>query len=355
MAKIISSYGGITASAIKAKADIPSQSNMTVSGNDVSCTNIILSEVKTAIGSSNNNLSGLCSSPNVNIWSGFGPVEWYNNANVLQSRIKTPYYLGSFAGYNHTAEPPYLYSYTQDFNIYQGQTTTQLQATLFLNEIPWKNIPFLQSINMEVIIDSAVWGTTSHIQLSDSNYLSTQHTFEVTGSTVGWTSNKTATLRFYFGRDAANSWQELTDIPNISTVNVVMTFQPYAVLRNFTVSSILTSDLGGTAEIIQNSTDIANSYVTQLTGGLGSVTLAWRGIDTNNDGSGDLDIIQAAGVYYWFRKNNGTWYYMDDVNPDPVGTTATGGTYYDKLDMSEPEIHLTYGDIVDIELRGVNG
>ena len=103
--KVISAYAGFTATDIKNRADIPLQSNMTVSGSNVNCVNITTTQVKNVLGETVTGVGALCSSPLVNKWSGFGPTEWYVNAGSFLNRIKTPYSMGSFAGYNHDAVP----------------------------------------------------------------------------------------------------------------------------------------------------------------------------------------------------------------------------------------------------------
>jgi len=103
MSKVISAYESFTATAIKTKATIPDQSDMTVNGTNVECSNISIAKVHNGIQSSCLHLYGLCTSPRVNKYSGFGPRYWYVSGGNLVSGIKTPYQLGDFAGYNHNA------------------------------------------------------------------------------------------------------------------------------------------------------------------------------------------------------------------------------------------------------------
>jgi hypothetical protein len=103
MAKILTAYGNWTATEIKLKASIPASADMSVVGNTVECSNVVLSYIKTVLGSLENEVSALCLSVLVNIWSGFGPTEWIVEAYYLVNRVKTPYKLGNFAGYSHEA------------------------------------------------------------------------------------------------------------------------------------------------------------------------------------------------------------------------------------------------------------
>ena len=107
MGKIINTYRGFTASNIISKAS--NTCTLTLAGSTVDCTDITISKIKNVIGSSNTNLSSLCTSSNVNIYSGFSPIYWFvSGANpdtaILTSSVKTPYSMGYFAGYNHNSQ-----------------------------------------------------------------------------------------------------------------------------------------------------------------------------------------------------------------------------------------------------------
>ena len=110
MNKVLNAYGGFTAQAIKDRAEIPIQPYMTVVGNTVECVTIPISVIKGILASSSTSVGGLCTSPNVNQWSGFGPREWYVSSGALLDRAKTPYSMGNFAGYNHDAMPANIYN-----------------------------------------------------------------------------------------------------------------------------------------------------------------------------------------------------------------------------------------------------
>lgn len=344
----LNSYGGITASAIKARTSIPGQSDITVLSGYADAKNIQLKSIAELLGESPAQLTRVHESAAVNKWSKFSSRYWILSGGVLVDELRSNYDLGVFAGYNHNAQSPYIGSHTADFDIYEGQVgTLYFLANIFLGEIAWMDVPFLKSINMEVTINGSFQGV-HHIALNSSNYLITSHSFEVGVNGSAWTGSKAATLRFYFGKDEANGWQELASIPGIGTETVVMTMKYKAKLRSFTVSDSLKSTLGGSAEIVRSSSDIANCYVTQLNNGLGSVTLACHGIDTNGDGVGDLNIFNAERAL-WFKKNNEEWIYMDAITLH-IDSSA-GGTYFTIFSLINPNIQLTWEDNVDIEIR----
>ena len=147
MGKIITAYGGFTATDIKNRAEIPAQADMVVTGNNVDCSNISVSLVKNVLGESSTAVGGLCTSPLVNTWSGFAPTEWYVSGVSLLNRVKTPYSMGSFAGYNHNAIVPGFMggSHMTTFKYVAGDSTQYtIAAGLQVGEI---NFPAMLSSN----------------------------------------------------------------------------------------------------------------------------------------------------------------------------------------------------------------
>ena len=339
MSKTISAYGGFTAAQLKSRASIPAQSDMTVSGSDVICNRIKLKSIASILGISNpKGLHSISISSAVNQYSQFSSRYWLLSGGTLISQPKTRSLFSYFAGYNHNAQTPYFTFITSDFNIYEGSTSTTVIASLLLGEVKWLDIPFLASVNMEVKVNGSVVDT-QHITLNSSNYLTTSQSFSSFINTSAWNTNKTITLRFYFGKDASNSYQELCSVPTISDVSIAATMIYKAKLRSFRVSDALVSTLGGNAAVCFHYGDLANCYVTQSSS---SVTLSFHGIDTNNDGVGDLNLI-LADRYLWYKRNNDSFallQYVQMHNDDSVG-----GTYGCNMDT------LTYGDLVDIEIR----
>lgn len=140
MSKDLSSYDGFSATDIKNRADIPAQSNITVNGSTVQCTDIKLTDVKNAIGSSSSTVGGLCNDSAVNKWSYFGPTEWYVSSETLLNRVKTPYSLGSFAGYNKDAVEPSIITKTVKSQIITYPTTFDVTAVVRLGEYDFSKI-----------------------------------------------------------------------------------------------------------------------------------------------------------------------------------------------------------------------
>ena len=338
MSKDILTYGGFTATQIKTRASIPADADMSISGSIISCNNINIGDIKALIGESTADLSVLCQSSLVNKWSGYSPREWYVSGYSYLDRPKTPYMAGYFAGYHHSAPAPYITDRTTDFTIAQGTAIAYVNASILLGEIDWLLInPFVKSVNMEVSVGGSVVDL-QHITLNPSDYLVNTQTFHSTLNTTGWTSLHTVTVRFYFGRDAANSYSEICNIPNISSFDVAISVQMLAVLGTFNVGSALNTYLGGSAIIIKT---LANCYVTQNDYGIDTLTLSTNGIDTNADGIGDLNILNASR-YIWVQLNGGTWYIQDYIYMP--NSASAGGTY--NLPWS-----ITYGDVVNVEIR----
>lgn len=112
MAKVITKYRSYSTSGIKAKADIPAQSDMVETGSTILCSNISVTAVKNALGHSSNQVSTLVAyGYTLNQWSGFGPT-WrvYSGssytATLVNSAPTSGFTLGSFAGYNKDAVTP---------------------------------------------------------------------------------------------------------------------------------------------------------------------------------------------------------------------------------------------------------
>ena len=106
MGKLIAKYRGYTPTAIKARADVPLQADMVISGDNVDCSNIALSQVKNILGAGVSGLYDLCRHDSVNVWSGFGPTVRSVSALALVNSKPTVAKLGDFAGYNHQAVTP---------------------------------------------------------------------------------------------------------------------------------------------------------------------------------------------------------------------------------------------------------
>lgn len=84
-------------------SDIGDTSNYDVSEGTFDVSNITMTEIRDVLGESTHKLSELCQSPNINQWALFKPDG------------SSPYSMGDFGGYNHTANPTtYFYEEPKD-------------------------------------------------------------------------------------------------------------------------------------------------------------------------------------------------------------------------------------------------
>ena len=156
MPKIISAYGGRTATQIKANADIPKQADITISGNDLYCQNISQIDIHNVLKSSQFALVSLCTSPRVNKWSGFGPYRFFCSSGFIEFYIPE-YSLGSFAGYNHDAVEARgtgTYKPISEYPYYYTSSTTTAEisigTSLILGEIDFTQHAETSYLMMEV-------------------------------------------------------------------------------------------------------------------------------------------------------------------------------------------------------------
>ena len=180
MAKILYPYNGLTASQIAAKAS--NTCTLTVNGSQVDCTNITITKIKNVIGASASTVSSLCTSGNVNKWSGFSPREFYISGNVVYDRVKTPYTMGSFAGYNHGAGSPFC-TVNPTFNLPSTQAQQIVNINVSVN-ISEANFSSIQSY-CHIVVDGTI---ANSFALSSYNPLtSTDLTITTTAPVQGGT------------------------------------------------------------------------------------------------------------------------------------------------------------------------
>lgn len=118
MPKVLNAYRGFTAAMIKARATVPTQSEMTVVGTTVECTDPNTAKIRTAIAEAMNAIGDLNESTNVNEWSGFGPTVRSVVAGILTNSVGVPgHAFGEFCGYNHSAVTPHYESSTHDDDV----------------------------------------------------------------------------------------------------------------------------------------------------------------------------------------------------------------------------------------------
>lgn len=340
MALSILTFGGVTASTVKSRADIPITASTTVNGSYLDCADIKISQIASVLGSSSNSLSVLCGASAVNKYSGYGPTEYYISSGSMLNRVKTPYTVGSFAGYDHAALGPYFLSNSSNFSIIEGATSTTVNASLMLGQYNWWLTDlYFGAVTMEVSISGSVVATQI-VNLTQSTFLTTSIDFNQTINVTGWTTAHTLTCAFYFAKDAAHSNAKLCAVPNISSFNVVISVDRLPRVGTFLASSGLAAILGkSTAVLITTSGDLSSLSVNMSTN---YVTVACHGVDTNGDGIGDLGLTLKDRNLYW-RKNGGTWNYLN-VMSMPIDTGVSGsygmGIY-----------PCTYNDIIDVEVR----
>lgn len=131
----IDAYLDYTASAIAARASIPDQNAMVVSGTKVKCYKIDTRSIATVLGEPvSSTIAALSSSASVNIYSHFSPREWWNNAGSIESREKVVVTKDNFAGYHHDALEPTVYTF--DGHIHPGDSG--IDMSIYLGEIDWK-------------------------------------------------------------------------------------------------------------------------------------------------------------------------------------------------------------------------
>lgn len=337
MAKIINEYAGITATQIKNKAS--NIGNMSVVGSSVYVTDIKLTDIKNAIGGINTNLGSLCESPNVNIYSNFGPVSWYWGGSGAAYQRKTPYSMGDWAGYNHNALPPRITSGTNSGNVYQGAGTITITAVVNLGEINWKLFIYnCGSIRADLYV-SNTWYDKKTVEFT-STYLADSFTFNFNVDTSFWQEgDHSIRIEFSFAKDASHNNDIICDIPNLSDKNITLTLQPYAKLRTWLASSGLAATLSKpSAVLVMTTNNTNNSYVTQSNN---TVTVSCSGVDTNSDGIGDLNIFTANRTLY-YRVNYGSWAYLGDIVLHVDNSVTQEYTI---------PVSITYGDLIDVELR----
>lgn len=130
----IDAYLDYTAAAIAARASIPDQNAMVVSGSKVKCYKIDTRSIAAVLGEPvSSTIEELSSSSEVNIYSHFSPREWWDNSGSIESREKATVTKDNFAGYHHDAVEPMVNSF--DMHIYPADTG--IDIVVYLGEIDW--------------------------------------------------------------------------------------------------------------------------------------------------------------------------------------------------------------------------
>jgi len=137
MPKVLTPYNGLTAAGIIAKATA-GVCTMAVNGSNVDCSSITTTGIQTPLGSSSHNIGVLAQHANANIYSGFGPHEWYIETSEVKARHKYPYTMGCWAGYKHDAITPSI-SATSVINLNSTWANDPYTLSLDVNlgEVDW--------------------------------------------------------------------------------------------------------------------------------------------------------------------------------------------------------------------------
>ncbi len=210
MAKILNTYNGLTPAQIVAKAS--NTCTLTVAGATVDCTDITVTKIKNVIGGTSTTVGSLCTSGNVNKYSGFSPREWYISGNVVYDRPKTPYSMGNFAGYNHNAGSPFC-TVNPTFNLASSQALQSVDINVSIN-ISEANFSAIQT-HCLIVVDGTILNS---FPLSSYNPLtSTDLTITTTAPVQGGT--KTLNISVWLGT-AGTYVGQLVTLAKSTVINV---------------------------------------------------------------------------------------------------------------------------------------
>lgn len=260
MGKILLAYGGFTSADIKTRAEIPLQADMTISGSNVDCVNIKDSDIKNVLGESVTGVGALCISPLVNKWSGFGPTEWYVNAGSFLNRIKTPYSMGNWAGYNHGAIPAGFMGSTHmttfkyistDANPYTISVGLQVGEINFPAMINATHVKLVVRVGGNVIVSNLIAiGTSYNSTVPISPYANV------------YVGSRTGNIDFVTSVYLSNSsGDELVLFPNVPTWTIVgvQRMPPAGAVRSDLADATIIKIVAGSATL-----DLAGNYTISI-------------------------------------------------------------------------------------------
>lgn len=195
MGKTLNAYASFSATDIKARATLPSQSNMSVGSTYVDACNMTTAAIKGVVGGSSNAISTLSSSASVNCWSNWSPREFTVSNGCAVSTLR-PYSEGNYLGYNHTAPAPVPPSATLQYTCDGGSITASVVMKIKLGEYDWSR---LGATHAKIIIyypsSSTIYSQSSLVALSTNN--GDWITFSNVSITVAKTSVYTTTYPAY--------------------------------------------------------------------------------------------------------------------------------------------------------------
>jgi len=191
---IISKYRGFTAAAIKSKADIPAQADMTIIVDDVDCRDIPVSDIRRVLKASTSKVRALARNANVNVWSGFGPTVRSVVAEALVNSLSTEGGMEDFAGYNHQAVTPgWLNAPTPgDIWIASGGSAV-FDASLVIGEVRWNELGIIGVVH--AIYDGAT--LVAYVGIDFDDDLVADNIIDISVTLLNQTITKTYTGKVF--------------------------------------------------------------------------------------------------------------------------------------------------------------
>lgn len=330
MGKIITGYEDFTNAQIltRATAGLCTMTNMTTY---VDCTDITITGIKSAIGESVTSLGALCVSALVNKWSWFSSREWLVAGGALYDTPRTPYTMGGFAGYNHSAVGPFAYNNSLDPATINEAETTEVTVTVTLNlgEIRWAGTGSanIRYIGINSKIDGASQGISYVTFTEDSNHIQIlTNVFNATLSAARNVDN------YLFFADA--DYIKICDIPNISVVSLGMSVNLRAYTGDISFSAFLQSHNTGWQFGMTDPTEVTQSDIANGTYNLTFTPV----IDANNSYS---NVTYTFALYA--QLNGGG--FVDCSKSVVFDGSGSNVNVTDTLPFD-----IDYGDVVDFRL-----
>ena len=276
---------------------------------ELSTTDLTISAIKTALGSSGNSLSVLNKDSGINKWSFYRPGSISANATTKLVELTadtTPYKMGDFRRYNHTALTPHAAAdYTQNWGP-GGSTMSVTLAT------------YIERLNVKELVPSTTMYFTVDYYLSSANRAAKtsrqrRQTFLLNLSTetppAGHTNNQT--------QAPSSSFQLLTDtgVPTsiLTKPNDVLYCDTY--ISDLSSTELIRFDDSytdiSTHEVANPITSKAWGNWTPVPAGYTFIATAVTNSSSNGTGVDFTETIDTTyGLFYWFVYGlKGTHYY----------------------------------------------
>ena len=170
MGKVLYTYGEYTDAQLKARASIPSQSDISLGGNCIVCYSVdIPTEIRDIIGEGSNDLGTIYSSAKVNKWSHFGVWlhSWIGDT-IIHTLKSNPFDMSNFCGYNHNAKPPVYYFTALPASIdVEMFDTLNLAVSLARGEgIPVNPAASKDAVDIQTVIGAGLSAITTHNRIA---------------------------------------------------------------------------------------------------------------------------------------------------------------------------------------------